>query len=408
MKELKKTLSMLLLAAMVFTCCLSVSLAEELVGTTDTSIDALASGEAVVLSSDEVETEQEETLEPEYPDEVETPVEPETPVQPEEKSETEGETKSEAGEEPEYPGDVDDPKQDETTEETPDGENAKSDEDETVDAETPNEEEDEVASDEASEEEQTEVSDEEAEEAVEDEEEPEEELVEEIAPVFSEGYAIIGTSTTVYETASVSSEMGNINAGGAVYVTDRMGDGESDSDWLEIVFAAVQNGKVEIMTGYVRARAVNAVAEEEVTSLTAWLSTTNAVEHNGWLLQPLAFISNIPVVEETPAVEDEAEEEPELDLSELLNPERHVVMRANWNGEEIHFGESLELQAVPVGYDNAVYTLQWQTKAEGGEWQDVEGETDSVFTCEVTEDNYLNQWRVLLTVTGVEIVADAE
>ena len=415
MKKLKKTLSVLLLAALVFACCLPVSLAEELIQTTDASVADVTLDEAIVLLSDEVEeeTEPEETTEPEYPSEVETPVEqPVTPAQPEQGNVSEGEVE----EEPQYPGDVEESTQDEDAETTPDDENAESGEENDADAVNPDEEQTEVPSEEASDEEQTEVSDEEQEEAPEmtevPEEETEEELEEEVeeeAPAFAEGYATIGRHTTVYETTSVSSEMGTINAGGAVYVLGRVGDGESDSDWMEILFAGAQNGNVEVMHGYVRARDVDAVAEEEVDSLTAWLSATNGIEHDGWMLQPLSFTANEVVADELVTGEaPEAGEEPELDLNELLDPDRHVVMRANWSGEEVHFGDSLELQAMPVGYDNAIYSLQWQTKAVGGEWQDVEGETDCVFTCEVTEDNYLNQWRVLLTVTGVEIVADAE
>ena len=416
MKGLKKTLSMLLLAALVLMCCLPVSLADELGQTADVSLNASASVQS--NDEDEKKSDQVETTEPEYPDEEETPVEPETPAQPEGGNESESEPKGEEEGEPQYPGDVEDSTKDENSEQTPDDENAESGEGSDTDPVIPDEEQDEVPSEETPDEEQTEVSDEEPVETPELAEEPEEEIEEEVeeeSPVFTEGYATIGSHTTVFETTSVSSEMGNINAGGVVYVLDREGDGESDRDWMEIVFAAVQNGSVEVMHGYVRARNVVAVAENEIGALTTWLSSSNAVEYDGCLLQPLAFTANEVVADEMmPEEADEADEaaeadeEPALDLNELLNPDRHVVMRANWSGEEIHFGDSLELQAMPVGYDNAIYSLQWQTKAVGGEWQDVEGETDCVFTCEVTEDNYLNQWRVLLTVTGVEIVADAE
>ena len=103
---------------------------------------------------------------------------------------------------------------------------------------------------------------------------------------------------------------------------------------------------------------------------------------------------------------EEAEETPEPEaetsLADALNPERGIDIYLNWGGGELNFGDEVQLIAVPRGYDNAVYTLQWQTSADGAEWADVPGATEQIYTNVVTQENYQNQWRVVLTVTEAE------
>ena len=103
-------------------------------------------------------------------------------------------------------------------------------------------------------------------------------------------------------------------------------------------------------------------------------------------------------VEEEPVVDEPAEEEapaPELD------PNRGIDIHAEWEGDELHFGDVSTLVAELKGYDNAVYTLQWQTSKDNASWVDVEGATASRYDMIVTEENYLDYWRVVVTVTEV-------
>lgn len=67
----------------------------------------------------------------------------------------------------------------------------------------------------------------------------------------------------------------------------------------------------------------------------------------------------------------------------------------------------MTLTAVLHGYDNATYTLQWQVSTDANTWTDIDGETEAATTVLVTEENYLNYWRVAVIITDATAV-DAE
>lgn len=88
-------------------------------------------------------------------------------------------------------------------------------------------------------------------------------------------------------------------------------------------------------------------------------------------------------------------------LEDMLDSNRSIDIYADWGEGNLFFGAESTLIAVLHGYDNAVYGIQWQTSVAGGEWVDVEGATQSRYTMTVTEDNYLDYWRVVVTITDV-------
>ena len=88
-------------------------------------------------------------------------------------------------------------------------------------------------------------------------------------------------------------------------------------------------------------------------------------------------------------------------IEDMLDPNRTIDIYADWGGGELYFGDESTLIAVLHGYDNAVYTVQWQTSRDGAEWQDIEGATETRYTMIVTEENYLDYWRVVVTITDV-------
>lgn len=115
--------------------------------------------------------------------------------------------------------------------------------------------------------------------------------------------------------------------------------------------------------------------------------------------EPLA-----PEVTEDAAPEAEepaAEEAPEFDAESLLAPDRSIAIHAVWEGEQLHFGDETTLIAELSGYDNATYTVQWQTSKDGLAWTDVEGATELSHTMIVSEENYQDRWRLIVTVTAV-------
>lgn len=86
---------------------------------------------------------------------------------------------------------------------------------------------------------------------------------------------------------------------------------------------------------------------------------------------------------------------------DALNPDRYIDIYAAWEGDTLYFGETATLIAVLYGYDNAVYTLQWQTSPDDVNWTDLENGNESRYTLTVTEDNYDNYWRIQVLISDV-------
>ena len=115
--------------------------------------------------------------------------------------------------------------------------------------------------------------------------------------------------------------------------------------------------------------------------------------------------------EETPAeeVKEEKKEEAKqedgnkkLTIAEQLDPKRKITVKAEWDGEQLYFGDTATLKATLSGYDNAVYTIRWQTSKDGKAWEDIKGAEGAELKVTVTEDNYMNYWRALVVVTAVK------
>ena len=92
-------------------------------------------------------------------------------------------------------------------------------------------------------------------------------------------------------------------------------------------------------------------------------------------------------------------------LQDALDPNRYIDIYAAWEGDVLYFGTDATLIAVLYGYDNAAYTLQWQTSKDNVNWTDVEGATQDRHSIVVNRENYLDYWRILVTVTEI---TDAE
>lgn len=115
--------------------------------------------------------------------------------------------------------------------------------------------------------------------------------------------------------------------------------------------------------------------------------------------------------DETPAeeVKEEKKEEAKqedgnkkLTLAEQLDPKRKITVKAEWDGEQLYFGDTATLRATLSGYDNAVYAIKWQTSKDGSKWEDIKGAEGAELKVTVTEDNYMNYWRALVVVTAIK------
>lgn len=85
-------------------------------------------------------------------------------------------------------------------------------------------------------------------------------------------------------------------------------------------------------------------------------------------------------------------------IYDQLDPERRIDIYVSHEGEELDFGVEATLTAVPKGYEAVSYTLQWQTSKDDVNWQDIPGATEAQYAVTVTEENYMDYWRVLVII----------
>lgn len=88
-------------------------------------------------------------------------------------------------------------------------------------------------------------------------------------------------------------------------------------------------------------------------------------------------------------------------IEDELDPNRHIDIYADWGGDELHYGDTATMIAVLYGYENAVYIVQWQTSPDSANWTDVPGATETRYSLVVTEENYLDYWRLVVTITDI-------
>lgn len=86
-------------------------------------------------------------------------------------------------------------------------------------------------------------------------------------------------------------------------------------------------------------------------------------------------------------------------LADAIDPNCRIDIYADFGeGDDID-GLEVTLIAVFYGYDNLVYDIQWQTSQDNVEWTDIEGATESSCAVVMTEENFMNYWRVKATIT---------
>ena len=93
-------------------------------------------------------------------------------------------------------------------------------------------------------------------------------------------------------------------------------------------------------------------------------------------------------------------------LEDKLNPDRQIVTYLSTVGD-IHYGDEVTFITILYGYENALYTLQWQQRDPGSEWYDLEDETTLALRVVVTPENINSLWRITLDIYDV-IETDTE
>ena len=91
-----------------------------------------------------------------------------------------------------------------------------------------------------------------------------------------------------------------------------------------------------------------------------------------------------PAATEAPA-ETEAPRDPSFDVEVKL-----------LTGGDIYYGDKVKLQAVLTGETDANFTYQWQYN-DGSGWKNVKNETRAIYEIEVTEENAVYDYRVVVT-----------
>lgn len=91
-----------------------------------------------------------------------------------------------------------------------------------------------------------------------------------------------------------------------------------------------------------------------------------------------------PAATEAPA-ETEAPRDPSFDVEVKL-----------LTGGDIYYGDKVKLQAVLTGETDANFTYQWQYN-DGSGWKNVKNETKAIYEFEVTEENAVYDYRVVVT-----------
>ena len=104
-----------------------------------------------------------------------------------------------------------------------------------------------------------------------------------------------------------------------------------------------------------------------------------------------------PIVKDTVP----ADAEKLLTLEDQLNPDRYMDVYISWKDGRKEIGNEATLVAVLYGYDNLVYTLQWQNSKDDANWTDVPGATDARLCVVATEENACDFWRVQVIITDV-------
>ncbi len=91
-----------------------------------------------------------------------------------------------------------------------------------------------------------------------------------------------------------------------------------------------------------------------------------------------------PAATEAPA-ETEAPRDPSFDVEVKL-----------LTGGDIYYGDKVKLQAVLTGETDANFTYQWQYN-DGSGWKNVKNATRAIYEFEVTEENAVYDYRVVVT-----------
>ena len=144
----------------------------------------------------------------------------------------------------------------------------------------------------------------------------------------------------------------------------------------------------EAVTGW------NIAVERDKSALTDYLTYLEIEKYRA---------QNIPVYtwETTIKEEDLPSDKTNVKFSESnlgINGERSIELYFSYSGTSLAFGDEVDIIAILHGYENYVYTVQWQSSQDDVTFSDIENANELAYHFTITPDNYLNYWRLLVTI----------
>ena len=91
------------------------------------------------------------------------------------------------------------------------------------------------------------------------------------------------------------------------------------------------------------------------------------------------------------------------EILDELNENRIIEVYISSKNETINFGDEVTLYAILRGYDDCVFTAQWQISDDDANYTDIAGENNLACSFIVTEQNYTKYWRIVTTITAVNV-----
>lgn len=95
------------------------------------------------------------------------------------------------------------------------------------------------------------------------------------------------------------------------------------------------------------------------------------------------------------------------EISAVVAIPRSVRVRSSLEGmTSVEIGTQVTLTAELVGFENVAVNLQWQSSEDGEAWKNLENENGFTYEYLIDENNYMNQYRVMVDVIDEEVVEE--
>jgi hypothetical protein len=83
-------------------------------------------------------------------------------------------------------------------------------------------------------------------------------------------------------------------------------------------------------------------------------------------------------------------------------PEKTIDIFYSFEGNFLNVGDKVTLYAILYGFEDDIFTLQWQQSEDGENWTDIQGETFNTYEFTLTEENLDLSWRMKVVVAPTE------